>query len=111
MDRFLRRRPSTRLCRRLANQKEAGEVAFVVFNARLQNLAGIFARRVTSRNCSCILQILGDHMLHAACRVVERYRLDLGMVAKEIAALVERHGMRKNPAHLPSFTPGAAITL
>src|SRR5271155_3712487 len=77
--------------RRLANQEKAGEVAFVVLDAGLENLAGVFARGVTSGDAGSVGKAMSDDVLHASSRVVERDRLDSGMVAKEIAALVERH--------------------
>src|SRR5579864_3799833 len=39
-----------------------------------------------------------EDMLHAACSVVEKDRLDLGVAAEEVAALIKRHRMGENPA-------------
>ena len=80
-----------RICPRLPNQKESREVALVVLNAGLQDFARVFAGRVSSRYARSVPKPMSDHMLHAARRVVERDRLNLGMMAKKIAALVERH--------------------
>src|ERR1700751_3251520 len=75
----------------LSNQKKAGEIALVVFDARLQDFPAIFAGRLAAGDPCRIVQLVGHDVLHAAGRVVERYRLDLAMAAEEIAALVERY--------------------
>src|SRR5271168_1838344 len=89
-------RSATPSPRRLANQEKAGEIAFVVLDAGLENLAGVFARGVTSGHAGSVGKSTSDYMLHASCSVVERDRLNAGMVPKEVAALVERHRMREH---------------
>jgi hypothetical protein len=74
---------------RLANEEEAGEVAFVVFNASLKDFAGVFASGMASGDAGGIEKAMGDDMLHASGRIVERDWLYPGMVAEEVAALVE----------------------
>jgi hypothetical protein len=45
---------------------------------------------VASGDAGCVGKVLGDDVLHAACGIVERDRLDVGVVTEEVAALVER---------------------
>src|SRR5215470_699190 len=75
------------------NQKEAREVAFVVLDAGLQYLPAINAGGLPSRNSRCMLQLVFDHMLHAARRVIKRQGLDPGMFPEKITALLKRHRM------------------
>src|SRR5437016_10385771 len=42
--------------------------------------------------------MVGDYVLDAACGVVKRNRFDLRMPAEKVAALIERDGMRQDPA-------------
>ena len=83
---------------RFTNQEEAGEVAFVIFDAGPENFAGVLARGVASGDAGGVGKAVSDDVFHAACGVVERDRLNLGMVAEEVAALVERHRMREHLA-------------
>ena len=81
----------------LSNQKKAREVALVVFDTRLKNVAQMYSRAACLPGDSRrILQFLRDHVLHAARRIVERHCLNLRMTLKKVAALVERHRMRQH---------------
>src|ERR1700686_1163061 len=80
----------------IANQEEAREVSFVIFDAGLENAPSVFSCRLTSRDSCGIVQLSGNDVFHAAGRVIERNRLDLRMLAKKIAALVERNRMRQH---------------
>ena len=84
-----------RFPRRLANQEEAGEVAFVVLDASLEDFTAVLTRGVQSSDASGVGKAMSDDVLHAACRVVERNWLDFGMMAEEVAALVERDWVRE----------------
>jgi hypothetical protein len=81
--------------RRLANQEEAGEVAFVVFDAGLKNVAGIFASGAAAGDAGGGGKAMSDDVFHAAGGVVKRDRLDAGVVAEEVAALVESNRVRE----------------
>jgi hypothetical protein len=50
--------------------------------------------------------VIGDDVLHAPRGVIERNGIDPRMVAEEIAALIERHGMREYFAHCTQFHAG-----
>src|ERR1700675_904443 len=78
-----------------ADQKEPGKVFFVIFDAGLQNFPGIYSCGAPAGNARRIAQALCDNMLHTSCRVVERHRFELRVLREQIAALVERHGMRE----------------
>src|SRR5208337_2832521 len=69
-------------CLTLPNQEEAREVALVVLDAGLENLAGIFMSRLPSGNPGRVFQPLGDDVLHASGRVVEGYCLKVTMMAE-----------------------------
>ena len=96
-----------RLCLQLANQEEAGEVALVVFDAGLENFAGVFQSGVASGNAGSVGKMLGDDVLHAAGRVVERDRFDPGIAAEEVAALVERHRVGERAAQCAELHAGS----
>ena len=47
-----------------------------------------------------IFQVVLDNMLHASRSVIERNRLDLGMLVEEVPALVERNRMGQDARRL-----------
>ena len=82
----------------LANQKKAGEVAFVVLDAGPENPARVFARSMASGDARGVAKPMSHDVLHTSRSVVERDRLDAGVVAKEVSALVERDRVREHLA-------------
>src|ERR1700739_3213689 len=81
-----------------SDEKEAGEIAFVVFDPGLQNSAAIFAGGPAPRHSARFSQSIVHDVLYTARGVVKRHRLDVPMPAEEIPALIQGHWMRK---HLP----------
>ena len=71
-----------------------------------ENLAGVLAGCVASGDAGGIGKAMRDDVFHAARGVVERDRLDLGMVAEEVAALVERDRMREHLAQRAELHAG-----
>src|SRR5579864_9402381 len=86
-----------------SDEKEAGEIAFVVFDPGLQNFAAIFAGGLAPGNSGRFFQSIVHDVLYTARGVVTRHRLDVPMPAEEIPTLIEGHGMRKNLPQRPQF--------
>ncbi len=59
-----------------------------------------------TRDACGVGQAMGDDVFHAAGGVVERDRLDPGMVAEEVAALVEGHRVREHFAQRAQLHAG-----
>src|SRR5882762_7598363 len=86
-----------------ADQKEPGEVLFVVLDAGLENPASVDLGRPFARNGGAVAKVLSHDALDATRRVVKGNGLNLRVQAKELAALLPRYGVRIHSANLREF--------
>src|SRR5271170_302872 len=82
------------------NQEEAGKVLLVILNPCFQNLPSINLNCPPAGNARRVAQAFRHHMLHASRRIVKRHRIEARISGKQVAALIERHGMRE---YAPDF--------
>src|SRR5271166_4037012 len=84
-------------CSRLSppDEKKTREVLLVILDAGLQNLSAINFGGPSAGNACRIAQTLGHDVLDAPRRVVKRYWLELRIFREQVAALIQRHGMRE----------------
>jgi len=80
-----------------ADQKESGEIGWVVLDAGSQNLSTILPRSLEAGDGGGGGISGLDHLLDAAGGVIERRGPDFGMLLKEAAALSEGDWMRRRP--------------
>jgi hypothetical protein len=91
----------------LPDEEKPSKVPLVVLNSRGEDLSLIHSHRLSSGDGGGIGSAILEDMFYAAGSVVKRYGLNPAVVEKELAALVQSHRVRENPAQVSHPNPSS----
>src|SRR5437016_11896690 len=82
----------------LMDQEKPGKVLFLIFQSLKKNFPFIFGCGLVAGNRSRVLKPVAHYMFHASSRIVKSDWGNLPMLAKKVAALVQRDWMGEHLA-------------